>query len=100
ALLAVPPLSLHDALPICSQPASWYGPVALKDQAVKTLIKVRSVFPSLLLPQSTTLFTATWEELARLVPSYQALFIDSDAQSRLEDRKSTRLNSSHVNISY
>ncbi|KXX81156.1 Importin subunit beta-5 [Madurella mycetomatis] len=68
-----------------SQPASWYGPVALKDQAVKTLIKVRSVFPSLLLPQSTALFTATWEELARLVPSYQALFIDSDAQSRLED---------------
>lgn len=68
-----------------SQPASWYGPVALKDQAVKTLIKIRTVFPSLLLPQSGAFFTATWEELTRLAPSYQSLFIDSDAQSRLED---------------
>jgi hypothetical protein len=68
-----------------SQPETWYGPIALKIQAVKTLIKVRSVFPSLLLPRSTTFFTATWEELSRLAPSYQALFIDSDAQSRLED---------------
>jgi importin-9 len=68
-----------------SQPQTWYGPVALKDQAVKTLIKIRSVFPSLLVPQSLALFTATWEELSRLAPSYQALFITSDAQSRLED---------------
>jgi hypothetical protein len=68
-----------------SQPESWYGPIAFKDQAVKTLIKIRSVFPSLLLPQSLTLFTATWEELSRLAPSYQSLFINSDAQSRLED---------------
>jgi hypothetical protein len=68
-----------------SQPPSWYGPVALKDQAVKTLIKIRTVFPSLLVPQSLALFTATWEELSRLAPSYQALFITSDAQSRLED---------------
>lgn len=68
-----------------SQPQSWYGPVALKDQVVKTLIKIRSVFPSLLLPQSPTFFTATWEELSRLAPAFQALFIDSDAQSRLED---------------
>ncbi|KAL2164951.1 hypothetical protein VTH06DRAFT_247 [Thermothelomyces fergusii] len=68
-----------------SQPESWYGPIALKDQAVKTLIKIRTVFPSLLLPQSLALFTATWEDLSRLVPSHQALFINSDAQSRLED---------------
>ncbi|KAL2153664.1 hypothetical protein VTH82DRAFT_4819 [Thermothelomyces myriococcoides] len=68
-----------------SQPESWYGPIALKDQAVKTLIKIRTVFPSLLLPQSLALFTATWEELSRLVPSHQALFINSDSQSRLED---------------
>ncbi len=68
-----------------SQPESWYGPIALKDQAVKTLIKIRSIFPSLLVPQSLALFTATWEELSRLAPSYQSLFISSDAQSRLED---------------
>ncbi|KAL2018215.1 hypothetical protein VTK56DRAFT_1122 [Thermocarpiscus australiensis] len=68
-----------------SQPESWYGPVALKDQVVKTLIKIKSVFGALLLPQSPTFFSATWEDLTRLVPSYQALFIESDAQSRLED---------------
>ncbi|KAJ4289496.1 hypothetical protein N0V88_006978 [Collariella sp. IMI 366227] len=49
-----------------SQPDTWYGPVALKNQAVKALIKIRS-------------------ELSRLVPVYQDLFIVSDAQSRLED---------------
>jgi len=68
-----------------SQPDAWYGPVALKDQVVKTLIKIRTVFPSLLLPQSLAFFTATWEELSRLAPSYQSLFITSDSQSRLED---------------
>ncbi|KAH6632358.1 armadillo-type protein [Chaetomium tenue] len=68
-----------------SQPDNWYGPIALKDQAVKTLIKIRTVFPSLLLPQILALFTATWEELSRLMPPHQSLFINSDAQSRLED---------------
>jgi len=68
-----------------SQPQSWYGPVALKVQVVKTLIKIRSVFKSLLLPRTPVFFTAVWEELLRLAPAYQALFIDSDAQSRLED---------------
>lgn len=68
-----------------SQPETWYGPIALKDQVVKTLLKVRSVFPSLLLPQSVAFFSATWEALSSQVPSYQALFIDSDSQSRLED---------------
>ncbi|KAK3378686.1 armadillo-type protein [Lasiosphaeria ovina] len=68
-----------------SQPDSWYGPVALKVQALKTLIKIKTVFPSLLLPQSPTFFKATWEELSRLQGSYQELFIEADAQGRLED---------------
>jgi hypothetical protein len=68
-----------------SQPESWYGPVALKDQAVKTLLKIKHVFPSLLVAQSLALFSATWEELSRLAPLYQSLFIDSDTQGRLED---------------
>ncbi|KAM7215961.1 armadillo-type protein [Rhypophila decipiens] len=63
----------------------WYGPIALKVQAVKTLIKVKNVFKTLLLPKSFDLFSATWQELARVQPSYQGLFIDSDAQGRLED---------------
>ncbi|KAM7188180.1 armadillo-type protein [Naviculisporaceae sp. PSN 640] len=67
------------------KPDAWYGPIALKVQAVKTLIKIKSVFKSLLLPKSFDLFSATWEELARLQTEYQNLFIDSDAQGRLED---------------
>jgi hypothetical protein len=68
-----------------STPESWYGPIALKLQVVKTLIKIKNVFPALLLPQSPTFFSATWEELNKLQPIYQGLFIDSDAQGRLED---------------
>ncbi|KAK3319039.1 armadillo-type protein [Apodospora peruviana] len=68
-----------------SQPDRWYGPIALKVQAVKTLLKIKSVFKTLLLPSSVALFSATWEELNRLQVPYQDLFIDSDAQSRLED---------------
>lgn len=68
-----------------TEPTVRPGPITLKDQAIKTLIKIRTVFPTLLLPQSLSLFTATWEELSRLVPLHQSLFIDSDAQSRLED---------------
>lgn len=67
------------------KPDAWYGPIALKVQTVKTLIKIKNVFKSLLLPKSFDLFSATWEELARLQAEYQNLFIDSDAQGRLED---------------
>lgn len=66
-------------------PDTWYGPVALKVQSVKTLIKVKTVFKSLLLPRSPELFGAAWAELGRLQKKYQELFIDSDAQGRLED---------------
>ncbi|KAK3389378.1 armadillo-type protein [Podospora didyma] len=68
-----------------TQPENWYGPIALKIQVVKTLIKIKAVFPSLLLPQSPTFFSATWEELSRLQRPYQELFINADAQGRLED---------------
>jgi hypothetical protein len=68
-----------------SQPEDWYGPIALKLQVVKTLIKIKTVFPALLLPESPTFFQITWEELSRLQPTYQDLYIDSDSQGRLED---------------
>ncbi|KAK0715505.1 armadillo-type protein [Lasiosphaeris hirsuta] len=68
-----------------AQPDSWHGPITLKVQVVKTLIKIKTVFRALLLPQSTVLFTATWEELAKLQDSYRQLFIEADAQGRLED---------------
>jgi len=76
----LPPRGSPDA-----QPDPWYGPIAMKVQVVKTLIRIKSVFPSLLLPQSPQFFTATWQELSKLQGAYQELFIDSDAQGRLED---------------
>ncbi|KAF6804429.1 Importin subunit beta-5 [Colletotrichum musicola] len=67
------------------QPESWNHIIALKLQVVKTLLKVKSVFPHLLLPQSTSLFTAIWEELSLLQKPHEDLYIGHEAQGRLED---------------
>lgn len=67
------------------QPASWNAVVALKLQVVKTLLCIREGFSSLLLPHSTTFFSAVWEELTLLVPVYDQLYNQSDVQGRLED---------------
>ena len=48
-------------------------------------MRIRSVFPSILSPQSRSLFSATWEELNALQPSYHQMYIEEDRQSRLED---------------
>ncbi|KAL2208576.1 ARM repeat-containing protein [Sarocladium strictum] len=68
-----------------SQPESWNAIIALKLQAVKTLLRIRRVFPNLLLPQSTTFFTAVWEELNLLQGSHEELYIKGNVQGRLED---------------
>ncbi|KAJ2907317.1 hypothetical protein MKZ38_003173 [Zalerion maritima] len=70
---------------LAQQPDEWNGPITLKLQVVKTLIKIKGVFPQLLLPQSTAFFRHTWDELSHIQPSYQAQYIDSDDQGRLED---------------
>jgi importin-9 len=67
------------------EPEEWGGIIALKVQVVKTLMKIRLVFPQTLLPQSPVLFTATWEELLLLQEAYQDMYIDHDEQGRLED---------------
>lgn len=67
------------------QPKEWNNIVSLKLQVVKTLLRIRRVFPSLLLPQSTVFFTAVWDELISLLPSYEQLYINNDIQGRLED---------------
>lgn len=67
------------------QPEEWRGQMALKVQVVKTLMKIRSVFPQLLLPQSPILFSTTWEELKSLASLYEELYIKLDVQGRLED---------------
>jgi hypothetical protein len=68
-----------------NQPDTWHSIIALKLQVVKTLLKIRRVFPNLLLPQSTTFFSAVWEELSLLQGAHEALYIQNDAQGRLED---------------
>ncbi|EXK92624.1 hypothetical protein FOQG_05703 [Fusarium oxysporum f. sp. raphani 54005] len=68
-----------------SQPDSWSHIIALKLQVVKTLLRIRRVFPNLLLPQSTIFFSAVWKELSTLQGSHEQLYIKEDAQGRLED---------------
>lgn len=68
-----------------SQPDSWNHMVALKVQVVKALLRIRKVFPNLLLPQSTSLFSAVWEELNHLQAPHEELYINTNAQGRLED---------------
>lgn len=64
---------------------AWRGVIALKLQVIKTLMKIRSVFPQLLLPQSPVLFSATWEELSLLQEPYKEMYVENDEQGRLED---------------
>jgi hypothetical protein len=63
----------------------YRGLVALKLQVVKVLMRIRSVFPSNLSPQSPDLFQAMWAELSHLQSTYHRLFIEESRQSRLED---------------
>lgn len=68
-----------------TQPESWNHIIALKLQVVKTLLRIRRVFPNLLLPQSTTFFSAVWEELNLLQTPHDELYVKTNAQGRLED---------------
>ncbi len=65
--------------------AYWRGLTALKIQAIKTLMKIRAIFPALLAPQSPPLFTAAWQELASIRGAYFQLYIDDERQNRLVD---------------
>jgi hypothetical protein len=68
-----------------AQPESWNGLIALKFQVVKCLLKVRSVFSSLLLPHTPHFFQAIWHELSMLEPLYEQMYLQNEAQGRLED---------------
>ncbi|KAI0017607.1 armadillo-type protein [Xylariomycetidae sp. FL0641] len=67
------------------QPDSWNGIIALKLQAVKCLLKLKTVFPTLLLPQTPSFFQAIWEELSSLELPYEEMYLQHEAQGRLED---------------
>ncbi|MBE7181593.1 MAG: hypothetical protein INR71_10370, partial [Terriglobus roseus] len=64
---------------------AYRGRVALKLQVVKVLMRIRSVLPSSLSPQSPALFSAIWDELTSLQDAYHRMFIEDQQQSRLED---------------
>ncbi|KAK2759162.1 hypothetical protein FQN54_003262 [Arachnomyces sp. PD_36] len=66
-------------------PEQWRGVIALKLQVVKTLMKIRSVFPALLTPQSTALFSTVWTELSTIQGHYHDFFVTDERQGRLED---------------
>ncbi|EEP75529.1 conserved hypothetical protein [Uncinocarpus reesii 1704] len=66
-------------------PEQWRGLIALKLQAVKTVMKIRQVFPTLLTPHSTALFTTVWTELSTLQTVYHDMYIRDERQGRLED---------------
>lgn len=68
--------------PVASQ---WRGIIALKMQVVKTLMKIRMVFPGLLTAQSPVYFTAIWAELSNSQTLYSEFYINDDRQGRLED---------------
>ena len=63
----------------------WRGAIALKLQVMKTLMKIRVVFPNTLSPHTPALFAATWHELSCSLEPYRALYLIDDRQGRLED---------------
>ncbi|KAF2034948.1 ARM repeat-containing protein [Setomelanomma holmii] len=79
------PPSFQDDEADSSGAETYKGLVALKLQVVKILMRIRSVFPAILSPQSLVLFQATWEELSLLQPAYSLMYIQEERQSRLED---------------
>ncbi|KAJ5811632.1 hypothetical protein N7474_007933 [Penicillium riverlandense] len=65
--------------------SQWRGTIGLKTQIVKTLMKIRMVFPALLTAQSPLYFSTVWTELTTVLPIYQNFYIEADRQGRLED---------------
>ncbi|KAL2809006.1 armadillo-type protein [Aspergillus granulosus] len=66
-------------------PSQWRGVIALKLQIVKTLVKIRMIFPGLLVSQSPVYFSTIWTELSNAQVTYHQLFIDDERQGRLVD---------------
>ncbi|KAH9883617.1 armadillo-type protein [Xylariomycetidae sp. FL2044] len=70
---------------VAAQPQEWNGIIALKLQVVKCLLKLKTVFPGLLLPETPHFFQAIWEELQLLESHHEQMYLENDSQGRLED---------------
>ncbi|PYI21113.1 importin beta-5 subunit [Aspergillus violaceofuscus CBS 115571] len=66
-------------------PSQWRGVIGLKLQVVKTLMKIRMVFPGLMTPQSPVYFSTIWTELSNIQSTYHGFYIEEERQGRLED---------------
>ncbi|XHG04435.1 hypothetical protein AWENTII_007703 [Aspergillus wentii] len=63
-------------------PSQWRGVIGLKLQVVKTLMKIRMVFPGLLTAQSPAYFTSIWTELSNIQHAYHEFYIHDERQGR------------------
>ncbi|EAW14445.1 putative importin beta-5 subunit [Aspergillus clavatus NRRL 1] len=66
-------------------PSQWRGAIGLKLQVVKTLMKIRMVFPGLMTAQSPVYFSTVWTELSNIQAAYHEFYIHDERQGRLED---------------
>ncbi|GKZ17940.1 hypothetical protein AbraIFM66951_007816 [Aspergillus brasiliensis] len=66
-------------------PSQWRGVIGLKLQVVKTLMKIRMVFPGLLTAQSPVYFSTIWTELSNIQSAYHEFYIEDERQGRMED---------------
>src|SRR5207249_10881365 len=95
----VSPLSLHDALPISVEAAIHLGQVLRRDEVLRILVEPDRGRdpPARPVPkQLDAVDAAAYDRSVRCTP----LFIGAERVHHAADRKSTRLNSSHVSISY
>ncbi|GES60233.1 importin beta-5 subunit [Aspergillus terreus] len=65
--------------------SQWRGAIALKLQVVKTLMKIRMIFPALMTAQSPVYFSTIWSELSNIQTAYHAFYINDERQGRLQD---------------
>src|SRR5207249_10842041 len=92
---AIHTISLHDALPI-----SFFGKVIQEERREPG--SVPKVFMDH--PPTPDRIVKSEEEIKEILPKRDQYLVSTsefdDVKSRMQDRKSTRLNSSHVSISY
>lgn len=48
-------------------------------------MKIRTLFPTLIVPQSPLYFSTTWEELSTIQQAFNSFYIEDERQGRLED---------------
>jgi importin-9 len=61
------------------------GLITLKIQVVKTIDKLRRVYAAGIAPYVLSLFQIIWQDLERLAPEYNQMFVDGEEESKLAD---------------